>query len=334
MEEAYLYKKLKDDKTQCQNCAHYCVLSKGEKGLCGVRKNKEGKIFALNYGLLCALNVDPIEKKPFFHFLPGSYSLSLASVGCNFQCKSCQNWRISQGPTIFDKVKGEKVSPEGIIETALNNKIPSISYTYTEPAIFSEFALDTMKLAKKAGLKNLWVTNGFWSKELFNLIHPYLDAVNVDLKSFENDFYNDYCNGSVKPILENLKKIKEKNIWLEITTLVIPCLNDSEKNLEDIARFIKKQLGEETPWHLSKFSGAISWQLQKTPSTPMKTLEKAFQIGKQKLKYVYLGNVSNKENTFCPKCDSLMVKRENYKIERFDKNSRCSNCNENLNLKS
>ena len=182
MREVYLYKKLSDKKVQCQNCAHYCVIEEGKRGKCGVRENKDGKLYSLVYGKACALNIDPIEKKPFFHFLPGSQSLSLATVGCNFQCKNCQNWTISQGPKIFGEIEGEEIPPEKIIEIALKNNLPSISYTYTEPAVFSDYALDTMKLAKKKGLKNNWVTNGFWSKELFELISPYLDATNVDLK--------------------------------------------------------------------------------------------------------------------------------------------------------
>ncbi len=226
MKEAYLYKKLSNKKVQCRNCAHFCIIENGKRGICGVRENKAGKLYSLVYGKACALNIDPIEKKPFFHFLPGSHSLSVATVGCNFKCMSCQNYDISQMPQLTRRIGGEDISPEEIIKMALKNKLPSISYTYTEPGVFSEYALDTMKLAKKAGLKNNWVSNGFWSKELFDLISPYLDAANIDLKGFTDEFYIKYCGGRLQPVLDTLKRIKQKKIWLEITTLVIPTLND------------------------------------------------------------------------------------------------------------
>lgn len=335
MKEAYLYKKLKDGKVQCKNCAHYCVISSGEKGICKVRQNIDGKLFALNYGKVIALNIDPIEKKPFFHFLPGSFSLSLATVGCNFQCANCQNWTISQAPRIFGKIEGEEIKPEEIVKIALENNLPSISYTYTEPTIFLEFALDTMKLAKKEGLKNNWVTNGFLSKEALNLIFPYLDAANVDLKSFEDEFYIKYCKARLQPVLDTLKRMKKKKIWVEVTTLIIPTLNDSEKNLENIAKFIKKELGEKTPWHVTQFSGDISWKLQHLPDTPVETVKKAWEIGKKVgLKYVYTGNIPGleSENTFCEKCGAIVIKRIGYFIERFDKNGKCPKCGKKIDL--
>ncbi len=335
MKEAYLYKKLKGEKVQCLNCAHYCIISPGEKGICQVRKNIDGKLFALNYGKVVALNIDPIEKKPFFHFLPGTLSLSLATVGCNFQCANCQNWTISQSPRIFGKIEGEEMKPEEVIKIALENKLPSISYTYTEPTIFLDFALDIMKLAKKEKLKNNWVTNGFLSKEAVDLISPYLDAANVDLKSFEDEFYVKYCKGRLQPVLDTLKRMKKKKIWVEVTTLIIPTLNDSEKNLKNIANFIKKELGEETPWHVTQFSGAISWKLQHLPETPVETIKKAWEIGKKAgLKYVYTGNIPGleTESTFCPKCKSLVIKRVGYFIERFDKEGKCPKCGEKLDL--
>ena len=360
--EAHLYKKLKDPegvaprpygagkKVQCQNCAHYCVILPGERGICGVRENIKGKLYALNYGKAIACHIDPIEKKPFFHFLPGSYSLSIATVGCNFKCANCQNWDISQMPQLTGRIEGEEISPKEIVELALKNNLPSISYTYTEPAVFSEYALDTMKLAKKEGLKNNWVTNGFWSKELFDLISPYLDAANVDLKGFTNEFYIKYCGGRLQPVLDTLKRLKDYNpptassrslrsrapkIWVEVTTLVIPTLNDDEKAFENIAKFIKSELGPETPWHITQFSGAISWQLQNLPDTPVETLEMAYKIGKEVgLKYVYTGNVPGlpSEDTFCPKCQTLVIDRTNYIIHRHDKQGKCPQCNEKLNL--
>lgn len=335
MKEAYLYKKLSNKKVQCRNCAHFCIIENGKRGICGVRENKAGKLYSLVYGKACALNIDPIEKKPFFHFLPGSHSLSVATVGCNFKCMSCQNYDISQMPQLTRRIGGEDISPEEIIKMALKNKLPSISYTYTEPGVFSEYALDTMKLAKKAGLKNNWVSNGFWSKELFDLISPYLDAANIDLKGFTDEFYIKYCGGRLQPVLDTLKRIKQKKIWLEITTLVIPTLNDSEENFKKIAKFIKEELGPETPWHISQFCGAISWKLQYLPDTSVETLEKAYNIGKKAgLKYVYTGNIPGlpSEDTFCPKCNALIIDRTGYSITRYDKNGKCSQCSEDLNL--
>ena len=335
MMEAYLYKKLSDRKIQCQNCAHYCVILPGKRGICGVRENINGKLYSLVYGKAVAIHIDPIEKKPFFHFLPGSYSLSVATVGCPFSCKNCQNWDISQGPKLTGKIEGEDVSPEEIVEMAKKYKLPSISYTYTDPVVSSEYALETMKLAKKAGLKNNWVTNGFLSKEVLELVAPYLDAANVDLKGFSEEFYQRNCGGRLQPVLDTLIGMKQKKIWVEITTLVIPTLSDSEQMFRDIAKFIKEALDIETPWHISQFSGAISWKLQHLADTPVETLEKAYKIGKAAgLKYVYTGNVPGllSEDTFCPKCGNLAIDRANYIIHRHDKEGKCPKCGESLNL--
>jgi len=335
MIEVYLYKKLKNKIVQCRNCAHFCVIAPGERGICGVRENRNGKLYALNYGKAIAVHIDPIEKKPFFHFLPGSDSLSIATVGCNFACGNCQNWNISQGFKEKEVVPGENLPPEKIVELAIENNLPSISYTYTEPTIFSEYALDTMKIAKDKGLKNNWVTNGFWSKELFELIWPHLDAANVDLKGFSDDFYIKNCGAKLQPVLDNLILLKKKKIWVEVTTLVIPTLSDSEKMFEGIAKFVKDELGPETPWHVTQFSGAISWKLKHLPDTPVQSLKRAYEIGKKAgLKYVYTGNVPGlpSEDTLCPKCGALAIDRMAYIIRRHDKNGKCSKCGENLDL--
>jgi len=330
MRETFLYQTLEKKKVKCLNCSHYCVIKEGKRGICGVRENIDGKLYTLNYGKLCALNLDPIEKKPFFHFLPGTKSLSIATVGCNFACHTCQNWHISQAPKINKKdIWGEEVSPEDVVKAASQNKAPSISYTYTEPTIFSDFALDCMKLAHKYGIKNNWVSNGYFSKELFKEIAPYLDAINVDLKSFEDEFYIKYCGGRLQPVLDNLKRLKEKNIWVEVTTLVVPTLNDKEEIFKNIAKFIKEELGPETPWHVTQFCGAISWKLQNLPDTPPETLIKAREIGlNEGLKFVYTGNIPGLEgeNTYCPKCGELLIKRVGYFIQRFDKNGVCPKC--------
>lgn len=335
MKEAYLYKKLKEKRVQCQNCGHYCVIEEGERGKCGVRQNIDGKLFSLVYGKPCAVHIDPIEKKPLFHFLPGTYSLSIATVGCPLSCKNCQNYTISQGPKLTGKIEGEEIAPEEIVELALRNNLPSISYTYTDPIAFSEYALDIMKLAKKAGLKNNWVTSGFFSKELFDLISPYLDAANVDLKYFSEKDYQEYSGAKLKPVLDTLKWMKEKGIWLEVTTLIIPTISDDPQMLKKIANFIKNELGDETPWHVTQFCGAISWKLKHLPDTPIETLKKAYKIGKDAgLKYVYIGNVPglSAESTFCPKCGALQIKRTGYYIERYDKAGKCSECGQDLNI--
>lgn len=290
--ELYLYERLDEKRVRCKTCPHFCLIGPNKRGICGVRENREGKLYALNYGKAAACHIDPIEKKPFYHFLPGTESLSIATVGCNLRCENCQNWEISQSPKPDKEILGEDLAPEKIVEMALQNNLPSISYTYTEPTIFLEYALDTMKLAKKAGLKNTWVTNGYTSKETLELIYPYLDAANVDLKSFSDEFYIKYCGARLQPILDNLKRMARKKIWLEITTLAIPTLSDSEKMFKNIAEFIKNELGPETPWHISQFSGIISWKLKDLPDTPIETLKRAYEIGKEAgLKYVHIGNV-------------------------------------------
>ncbi len=335
MKEVYLYKKLDNKKAQCCTCAHNCIVVQGQRGICGVRENQNGELFALNYGKAVAVNIDPIEKKPFFHFLPGSYSLSIATVGCNFRCANCQNWDISQGFKDKKEIPGEDISPEGIIKLAKKNKTPSISYTYTEPTIFLEYALDTMKLAKKAGLKNTFVSNGFMSEESAKAVIPYLDADNIDIKSFSDEFYKKNCGGRLQPVLDTAKLMKKSGVWVEITTLVIPTLSDSEEMFRDIAKFIHDELGPETPWHISQFSGAISWKLQDLPETPVETLKMGYEIGKKAgLKYVYTGNVPGlpSEDTFCPKCNALVINRFGYSVKRHDKQGKCPKCGEKLDL--
>jgi len=346
--EALLYKKLQDKKVRCNNCAHYCVISSGERGICGVRENKGGSLYSLVYGKAVACHIDPIEKKPFFHFLPGTYSLSVAAVGCNLACPWCQNYDISQEPKPNQEIIGEDLQPEEIVNLAKKNKLPSISYTYTEPTIFLEYALDTMKLAKKEGIKNTWVTNGFLSKEAFEAVAPYLDAANVDLKGWTDDFYKKHCKARLQPILDTLIRMKNpkgsrrdgtyeagKKIWVEVTTLIVPTFNDNENWFREIANFIKKELGPETPWHVTKFSGLISWQTKDLRDTPIETIEKAYKIGKEAgLKYVYTGNIPNipSEDTFCSKCGALSIDRTNYAIHRYDKAGKCPKCGKSLDL--
>ena len=340
MKECLNYKKIDFQTLQCQTCNHFCKIKNGRVGVCGIRQNIGGKLYLLAYGKAAAAHVDPIEKKPFFHFLPGSIAYSFGTIGCNFRCKNCQNYDISQMFGLKGRVReyselnwGYSLSPKRIVEDALKNKCKSIAYTYTEPTVFMEYALDTMRLAKEKGLKNVWVSNGFMSDRTLDEIIPYLDAINIDIKSFDNDFYQSNCGARVQPILSNCKRLASEKVWLEITTLVIPTLSDNEKMLRQIAGFIKNELGDLVPWHISSFSGEISWKLQDIPNTPVKTIKNARRIAKEEgLKYVYAGNVpgSDMENTYCPKCDNIVIKRDNYHIERHDKKGSCPKCGESI----
>lgn len=342
MKEVYLYKKLPEKKVQCRTCAHFCLILPGRRGVCGVRENIGGKLYALNYGRTITRHIDPIEKKPFFHFLPGTHSYSIATVGCNFLCKNCQNWDISQAPKIpHTEFKedvlflGENLTPEEIIKNVIVHQCPSIAYTYTEPTIFLELALDTMKIARKKGIKNVWVSNGFLSPETAKLVIPYLDAINIDIKSSSEEFYKENCGARLQPVLDTAKLMKKSGVWVEITTLIIPTLSDNKEMFNGIAKFIKEELGPETPWHITQFSGTISWRLQHLPNTPIETLKMAYEIGqKAGLKYVYTGNIPGlpSEDTFCPECNTLIIDRTGYIIKRHDKNGKCPKCGENPNF--
>ena len=335
MKEALLYKKLKDRQVQCRNCGHYCVVSPGNRGLCGVRENINGKFYSLVYGKLAVYHIDPIEKKPLYHFLPGTLSLSVATVGCSFNCANCQNYDISQSPKPNRPIQGQELSPEKLVDMAIKNNLPSISYTYTEPTVFLEYALDIMKLAKKKRIKNVWISNGFMSEKSTAAIIPYLDAANIDLKGFSDEFYAKNCGGGLQPVLRTLKQMKKAGVWVEVTTLAIPIISDSVEMFSGIAKFIKRDLGPETPWHISRFSGNISWKLNDIPDTPIETIERAYRLGKREgLKYVYSGNVPDipSEDTFCPECAALAISRANYSIHRYDKNGKCAKCGVSLNI--
>lgn len=337
MKESYSYEQLEDKRVRCLTCAQRCFILPQSFGLCGVRKNIEGRLYALNYGKTIATGVDPIEKKPLFHFLPGTDTFSFATVGCNLRCDNCQNWRLSQ-TVKTDKVMletGNELSPEEIVTAAIKRDCPSISYTYTEPTIFLEYALDTMKAARKKGLKNVWISNGFMTDETLDIILPYLDAANIDIKSLDDAFYENHCGAKVGPILENCKRLKRSGIWIEVTTLVIPTLSDDEEMLSEVASFIARELGNETPWHLSAFSGAISWKLRHLPDTPEAKILRACEIGKRSgLRYVYAGNLPGNasENTYCPRCGTVAVERIGYTVKRSDKNGKCRKCDEILDL--
>lgn len=329
--EALLYEKLTDSRVQCALCAHRCKINAGRRGLCGVRENKDGILYSLVFGTLIAEHVDPIEKKPFFHVHPASRSYSIATVGCNFSCDFCQNHEISQMPRSTLMIMGEDTAPATIVLRAKNSHCKTIAYTYTEPTVYLETALETAKIACRDGLQNVFVTNGFMTAEAIDIIAPYLAAANVDLKSFRDEFYKKQCGARLKPVLDSLKKMKERGIWLEITTLLIPGLNDSDEELKDIASFIVR-LGPETPWHISRFHP--QFKRLGTLSTPIDSLHRACRIGKEAgLKYVYSGNVPGDEgeNTVCSNCKKLVIKRYGLRIiDNFLSGSSCSHCGQKL----
>lgn len=291
MQEAMFYNKAKGKEAQCYLCAHNCKIALGQFGFCGVRQNIQGVLNTLVYAEVIAANVDPIEKKPLYHFLPGSMSFSIATVGCNFRCGFCQNWQISQVSGQDNAREVYKLMPERIVEEAKKNHCQSISYTYTEPTIFFEYAYDIAKVAKQAGLKNIFVTNGYMSREALETISPYLDAANIDLKSFREKFYVENCKGHLQPVLDSIKLAKKLGVWIEITTLIIPGYNDSVSELSDIAGFIAS-VGKDIPWHISRFHPDYHFLNQKL--TPIETLKKAEDLGKKAgLDHVYLGNVKD-----------------------------------------
>ncbi|NWF86977.1 AmmeMemoRadiSam system radical SAM enzyme [Candidatus Bathyarchaeota archaeon] len=326
MKEAMFYEKLERNMVRCYLCSHHCRISEGKRGICGVRENINGTLYSLVYGKLIASAVDPVEKKPLFHFLPGSSAYSIATVGCNFSCLNCQNYDISQMPKPNKPIYGEEVSPEEVVEAAKRYKCESIAYTYTEPTIFFEYAYDIAKLAKKEGIKNIFVSNGYITEEALREIAPYLDANNIDLKSFSDEFYRKVCRARLEPVLNSIRLHREFNIWIEITTLVIPSLNDSEENFRKIAEFIKN-LDENIPWHVSAFYPA--YKLTDLPPTQIETLDKARRIGLETgLKYVYQGNVPGEgENTLCPSCGKVLIKRSGYIVLKYSvKDSECPHC--------
>jgi pyruvate formate lyase activating enzyme len=319
MKEAMLYRPLEEGKTQCDLCSHRCTIPPSKRGICRVRENKEGKLYTLVFGRAISLNVDPVEKKPLFHFYPGSNSFSMAAIGCNFRCLQCQNHEISQMPRDEDgKIEGAFMTPSKIVLLAKEHRCPSISYTYTEPTIYFEYAYETAVLASQVGIKNVFVTNGYMTEGALQTLRPYLDAANVDLKSFQEKFYKEICGARLGPVLESLKMMRRMGIWVEITTLVIPTLNDSDEEFEEIAQFILS-LGPEIPWHISAFYP--TYRMLNLPRTPVSTLHRAREIGlKAGLQYVYCGNISGEEgeDTFCPQCKKRVIERVGFRVVKND----------------
>jgi pyruvate formate lyase activating enzyme len=327
MKEALLYEKLENGVVHCYLCAHHCRIGEQKFGLCGVRQNIDGILYTHVYGHPCTLHVDPIEKKPLYHFFPGTFSFSVATIGCNFQCGFCQNWEISQSKMKDGLESDEReVLPEEIVKEAIKNNCKSISYTYTEPTIFFEYALDTAKSAKEKGLYNNFVTNGYMTHECIEMVKLYLDAANIDLKFFNDSSYRKICKGSLEPVLDSIRLMNKLGIWVEITTLVVPGENDSEEELGNIAEFIAS-VNKNIPWHISRFHPDYKFTGHR--ATPEATLRKAQDLGyKTGLNYVYVGNVLGLGNdTHCPNCKKMLIKRELFSILEYNiKQNKCAFC--------
>jgi len=329
--EAYLYEKLENEKVGCNLCNHRCIIKQGAKGICGVRENREGTLFSLVYDKVIARHCDPIEKKPLFHFLPGTLSYSIATVGCNFRCLFCQNSDISQMPNDRRIITGQSIAPEQIVKDALATGCATISYTYTEPTIYFELASDTARVAASKGIRNVFVSNGYMTEESLDFIHPDLHAANIDLKSFNDGFYRRQCGARLDPVLRTIEKIKRQGVWLEVTTLLIPGLNDSEEEIRLIARFLAG-LDPDIPWHISRFHP--DYRLTDRSPTPSKSLQGAREIGLESgLKYVYTGNIPGDEGerTFCHSCGELLIDRYGFDVKAMMVNDgRCPRCGSSI----
>jgi pyruvate formate lyase activating enzyme len=326
MKEAMFYTKRGDKKVKCFLCAHHCTIKDGKRGICHVRENRGGILYSLVYGKLISMNIDPIEKKPFFHFLPGSASYSIATVGCNFRCEHCQNYELSEYPREHPDIVGQPVTPEAVVEAAEKGGCRSIAYTYTEPTIFFEFAYDCARRAYERGIKNVFVSNGYTSPEATGVIAPYLDGNNIDLKGDE-EFYKKICGAQIDPVKETIRLMKQLGVWVEVTTLIIPGHNDSDKQIRDIAGFIHS-VDPSIPWHLTQFSP--TYKLTDVPRTPVETLRRAREIGFEAgLQYVYEGNIPGEggESTFCPQCRTLLIERFGFRTnENRMKEGKCPQC--------
>ncbi|MDF1577024.1 MAG: AmmeMemoRadiSam system radical SAM enzyme [Desulfobulbales bacterium] len=330
LHEAMFYRRSERDENavQCFLCNHHCRIKEGRRGLCRVRENRGGTLYSLVYGRLITENVDPIEKKPLFHLLPGSYSYSIATVGCNFHCRHCQNYDISQYPSLHDnEIIGNHRTPLEVVESAGQLGCASISYTYVEPTIFFEFALDTARLAAERGLKNVFVSNGYTTPEATRAIAPFLDGNNIDLKAFTDKFYREVCGARLQPVLDTITLMKELGVWVEVTTLIIPGWNDSEAELKEIANFIKS-LDPDIPWHVTRFQP--TYKMIDRPVTPTSSIKKAREIGLAAgLKHVYTGNLLDPEgeSTYCPNCRERLITRTGFSSEIVNlKKGACRNC--------
>ncbi len=327
MKKALLYEKAGEGHAvRCLLCAHHCLLKEDQLGVCRVRKNIGGELYSLNYDKVSATHADPIEKKPLYHFLPASTSFSIATMGCNFKCKFCQNHSLSvvQSET---RIYGESISPGELVGMAERYGSESIAYTYSEPTIYFELMLETAKLASEKGIKNIMVTNGFMSAEALEMMAPWLDGANIDLKAFRETFYKEYCSGRLAPVLETIKGMKERGIWVELTTLLIPGLNDDNREIKELVSFIAA-LDDAIPWHVSRFFP--QHRLLDVPPTPTGSIYDVLKMGKDMgLKFVYAGNVAGDEfaNTRCPACQALLIQRSGYYTRVLNlTNGKCGSC--------
>ncbi len=325
--EAVLYSRLDRERVQCNLCHHRCVIEPGRTGICGVRRNEAGTLYSLVYGLSASAGIDPIEKKPIFHCLPGHDSFSFASVGCNFQCSFCQNHTISQARECG--ISGQEAPPELLVDAAADRGCRSVSCTYTEPTVYFEYAAEVCRQARAAGLYTVFVTNGFMTEEALDFLDGNLTCANVDLKAFSDRTYREAIGGRLRPVLDTLERMKERGVWVEVTTLVIPGLNDSTGELREIARYINGTLGAETPWHVSRFHPGHRYR--DAAATPPDTIHRAVEIGLQAgLRYVYCGNLpgEDRESTFCWKCGALLIRRAGFTVRenRVTAGSCCPGC--------
>jgi len=329
--ESILYDKLDDKKVRCEICSHYCLIDIDKRGFCLTRKNEGGTLYNNNFALLYPPNIDPIEKQPFFNFLPDSKTYSLGGFECNMRCLNCQNHSVSQ--SYGENIEAIEILPEEAVKNAIDSDCKSIAWTYTEPTIHLEYVLETSKLSHESGLKNVYVSNGYMTDVALDLLLPHIDAFNIDLKSMSNDFYDEICQATLNPVLNNLKKIYKSDKHLEITNLLIEGYNDSEKEITELVDFVSCELGEEVPINFSKF--LPHYYMGDVPPTSIETLKKAKQIAiAGGLQYVYLGNVYSDQNTFCPNCGELLIERIMYKIidKNRIKNNKCNNCDMKLNF--
>jgi len=334
MKIADFQKVLNEEKktVECYLCNHRCHIKDGKRGICQVRENRGGVLYSLVYGQLISQNVDPIEKKPLFHLLPGSLSYSIATVGCNFRCLHCQNYDISQYPRLHDgAIVGNTATPDQVVTTAQEYGCQSISYTYIEPTIFFEFAYECAQLAHDRGIKNVFVSNGYTSPEATRKIAPFLDGNNIDLKAFTDKFYRDVCGAKLAPVLDTIRLMKELGVWVEVTTLVIPGWNDSDEELQQIAEFIKS-IDIDMPWHVTRFHP--TFKMTDRESTPITTLTRARNIGlAEGLKNVFVGNIPGEEgeSSNCPRCGTTVIERQGFTIlSQNMENGRCGNCDESI----
>ncbi len=316
--QAVLWDKGRADQVTCKLCSHRCVIADGGLGRCAVRRNIGGVLYSLSYEKVCSANADPIEKKPLFHFQPGSRSFSIAAPGCNFRCEFCQNWQISQMAIEDGQLHGSAIRPEDIVNSAIQANCKSIAYTYTEPTIFMELAADCAVLARDKEIANVFVSNGYMTSEAIEFARPWLDGINIDLKSFRQDYYQGLCKANIAPVLDTIKYIAGKtDIWMELTTLIVPGENDSTEELKEIAGFIAREAGRDVPWHVSRFYP--QYKMDDRPPTSEAVLQRAYDIGKEAgLNYIYIGNLpsARAENTYCPSCGVGLIERTGYTVTR------------------